>query len=505
MLNHSGATAAAQPDHANLVNHHASRLPSSVKHGLTLLGGATLAQLIPAAASPVISRLFVPSAIGAFAFAAAALGVLAPIACLRYDVAIVLPEDDAQAIDLTALCLLVALAGALLTVVSLLVISLGAESETRTAAPLLLAMVPLGLVLLGFQLVVQSWSLRLHHYELQSRALVTQALVTLAAQIGLIPLLGATAMVLVLGTLAGYVALVLVYLPLLRDPIIPCLRKHYSWHGMLAALRSYVRFPLITGPYAFLGQMSVRMVVLFLAAFTAARVVGQYAVAQRVIFLPVATLMGAASQIFYSRAARRLDDPRMPHMVHTMLLAGPIIVGPYFMLVILFGEPMFELVFGHPWRQAGHFAAILAIPSMVKTLTAWLDRTYDIRNRQLLALILEAVYVAVVCAAIYLSLRLTHDANLAVALYAALTVVFYLVWMACALRVAGFPSLIGLEFVVVAAAVVGLMLGADWVARSLDAGITVRFVCALLLAAIVSFAGMRFGMGRMRVMSRIAS
>jgi O-antigen/teichoic acid export membrane protein len=484
---------------------HTYRLPPSVKHGLTLLGGATLAQVIPALASPLIARLFVPSAIGAFAFVVAALGVLAPIVCLRYDVAIVLPDDDRRATLLTALCFGIAAVGSVLSVAALLLIShFGPSSEMRTAAPLLLAMLPLGIILLVFQLVGQSWSMRLYRYRLQSRATMTQALVTVAAQIGLIPLFGASALTLVVGTLAGYAALVCVYLPVIRDPIALRLREYHSREGMLEVARGFARFPLYTGPYAFLGQMSVRIIVLALAAFTTARIVGQYAVAQRVIFLPVVTLMAAASQIFYSRAARRLDDPRMPHMVRTMLLAGPVVVGPFFVLVILFAEPVFELVFGHPWRQAGHFAAILALPSMVKTLTAWLDRVFDIRGRQLLPLILEAIYVGVLCVAIYLTLRLTHDADLAVMVYAAVTVLFYLVWMMCALLVAGYSARFGTQFMIVTAAVVALMLGVDAFIRWLDNSAVLRSVCAGLLATILCLAGIWFGRERMRAMEQLA-
>jgi lipopolysaccharide exporter len=490
----------------SFVNSQHFRLPPSVKHGLTLLGGATLAQVIPATASPVIARLYNPSEIGAFAFVVAVLGVVTPIVCLRYDVAIVLPEDDEEATHLTALCFLVSAAAALLSLVALLITwSIGSSTEVvRTAAPLLVTMLPLGILLLGFQLVAQSWSLRVHSYQIQSRAVIAQALVTIFAQISLILLVGSSSYALVVGTLLGYLALVLVYLPVLRNPVVPYLKKYFSRAGMIRATRTYARFPVYTGPYAVLGQMSVRIVVIALAAFTSARIVGQYAVAQRVIFLPVVTLMAAASQIFYSRAARRLDDPRMPHMVRTMLLAGPVVVGPFFVVMILFAEPMFEIVFGHPWRQAGHFAAILAVPSMVKTLTAWLDRTYDIRARQLLPLILEAVYVGVLCVTIYLTLRLSHDPNLAVIVYAAVTVVFFLVWTVGALHVAGLSSRLCAQFVMVTTAVIALMLGADSLISWLDVSVALRFVCAMLLAVILCAAGIRFGMVRMRAMEQLA-
>jgi O-antigen/teichoic acid export membrane protein len=486
------------------VNSQPSRLPRSVKQGLTLLGGTTLAQVIPAAASPIIARLFTPADIGAFAFVVAVFGVLTPIACLRYDVAIVLPEDDEEATHLTALCFLISTGVALLSLVALLMIwHLHTWTEVRTAAPLLLTMLPLGIVLLSFQLVAQSWSLRVHSYQIQSRAVIAQALLTIVAQLSLILVVGGSAYALVMGTLVGYFALAVAYLPILRDPVFPFMRKYFSLAGVSRAARTYARFPIYTGPYAFLGQMSVRIVVLALAAFTSARIVGQYAVAQRVIFLPVATLMAAASQIFYSRAARRLDDPRMPYMVRTVLLIGPIVIGPFFVLVMLFAEPVFGVVFGHPWRQAGHFAAILAVPSMVKTLTAWLDRTFDIRGRQGLPLVLEAVYVVIVCGATYFALHVSKNPDWAIGAYSAVTVAFYLVWMLCALLVAGFPSRMAVQFVIVTTAVTGGMLFADWVVTWLGATTIIRFICALLLALVLFGAGLGLGMGRMRAMERL--
>jgi O-antigen/teichoic acid export membrane protein len=489
---------------SRLVNSNRSPLPPSVKQGLTLLSGATLAQVIPALASPLIARLFTPADIGAFAFVVAVLGVIMPLACLRYDVAIVLPEDDEEAAHLTALCFLVGAAAALLSVVPLLIIwHAGSWPAVRTATPLLLTMLPVGIFLLSFQLVAQSWSLRTHSYPVQSRALIAQALVTVVAQIALIVVVGDSAYALVLGTLVGYLALVLVYMPVLRN-VFPHVREYFSRAAVIRVARTYARFPLITGPYAFLGQMSVRVVVLALALFTSARIVGEYAVAQRVIFLPVATLMGAASQIFYSRAARRLDDPRMPHMVHTALLVGPLIVGPFFVLLMLYAEPAFGIVFGQPWRPAGHFAAILAVPSMVKTLTAWLDRTFDIRGRQGLPLVLEAAYVVIVCVATYLVLRRSADANLAIIVYAAVTVVFYLVWMVCALLVAGFPSRLGVEFVLATSAVIAVMLGVDSLITWLGVNTVTGFAGMLLFALILSASGVWLAMERMRAMAQLA-
>jgi O-antigen/teichoic acid export membrane protein len=489
----------------SILNRHSLRLPASIKQGLTLLSGTTLAQAIPAIASPLITRLFRPGDVGAFAFVVAVFGVLTPVACLRYDLAIMLPEDDVEASRLTALCLTIGAATAMLLLLALLIIwDLVSGVETRTIASLLAIMLPMGILLLSLQLVAQNWSLRTHNYPIQSRAVITQALVTIGGQILFGAALGSSAYTLVIGMLAGYVALVLVYLPVIREHVVPRLQRHYSRAGMLAVARTYLRFPLYTGPYAFFGQVSARSAILVLAALTSANIVGQYGVAQRVIYLPVATLLAAASQIFYSRAARGLDDPRMPHMVRTALVAGPLIVGPFFLLVVLFAEPIFRIVFGAEWQQAGRFAAILALPSMVKTLTVWLDRVFDIRARQGLSLILEASYAVISCLATYIALRVTKNPEFAIAVYAAVTVTYLVIWMLCALMVGRFSLRMGGQFVLATAAVTALVTIANSAMAWSGAAMPARVVCVVLLALILSGAGLRVAAGRMHAMEQLA-
>ena len=488
----------------SLQSRESLRLPVSIKQGLTLLSGSTLAQLIPALASPVITRLYRPADVGAFAVVVAVFGVLTPVACLRYDLAIMLPKKEDEAAHLTALCLAVGAGAAVALSLALLVIwGLGSGSEARAIVPLLAIMLPLGILLLSMQQVAQNWSLRVHNYRVQSRAAITQAVVTVGGQIILGAAFGSSAYTLVIVTLTGYVTLVLVYLPIIRAHVAPRLRRYYSRQGTIQVARSYLRFPVYTGPYAFLGQASARSIIVVLAALTSATVVGQYAVAQRVIFLPIVTLMAAASQIFYSRAAHRLDDPRMPHMVRTVLVAGPLILGPFFLLVVLFAGPIFTTVFGAEWGQAGRFAAILAVASLVKTLTVWLDRIFDIRSRQGLSLMLEAAYAVVGCGATYVALRVSHSPDVAIAVYAFVTVAYCLIWMLCALKVAGFPAGMGAQFVLTIAAVsAAVMLGDAFMTWS-RAPMKIRVTCVLLLALALSAGGLRLAAQRMRAMAQL--
>jgi len=474
-------------------------LPVPVQQGLILLSGNTVAQLIPAVAAPLLTRLYKPADFGVFAVVLAAFGLIAPVACLRYDIAIMLPEKDIESAQISALCFTVS---ALISVALLIVIAISwsfiSIMRVQAVAPLLLVMLPTGVLLISVQLVAQNWCLRTRNYKIQSRAMVAQMAVTILVQLFLGATIGSKPYLLVLGTLAGYSAQLLVYFPLLRHQVLPHLRRSYSIESTLKIARKYARFPLYTGPYALIGQLSVRGMLLILSAVSSKATVGQFAVAQRVVVFPVVTIMSAASQLFFSRVARKLDDPRVEAMVHTGLGVGPLILSPFFLMITFFAEPLFGTIFGREWAHAGQFAAILAVASMIKTLTAWLDRIYDIKSRQSLSLILETAYLVLGLGTAYLAAHSLRSPDAGVIAYAAATVVFYVVWMLTALAVADFPLRIGVHFLAVLTGVSITLIACDRIAAHFGASTIARAACDSTLALPIVAYGIRVGAMRFR-------
>ena len=70
---------------------------------LKLAGGTAIAQILSILASPIITRMYGPEAFGLSALFASITGIVAVVACLRYELAIMLPEKDEDAANLLAL------------------------------------------------------------------------------------------------------------------------------------------------------------------------------------------------------------------------------------------------------------------------------------------------------------------------------------------------------------------------------------------------------------------
>ena len=73
------------------------------KNVLTLMAGTTIAQAIPIAISPILTRLYSPEEFGLFALFLAIVSIFGVVATMRYEMAIVQPEKSEDAINLVFL------------------------------------------------------------------------------------------------------------------------------------------------------------------------------------------------------------------------------------------------------------------------------------------------------------------------------------------------------------------------------------------------------------------
>jgi lipopolysaccharide exporter len=83
-----------------------SRSPSFATDVLKLVTGTTFAQVVTILASPLLTRLYGPEAFGFLALFTSITSIIGVVACMRYELAIMLPKTDEEAANLLGLCLL---------------------------------------------------------------------------------------------------------------------------------------------------------------------------------------------------------------------------------------------------------------------------------------------------------------------------------------------------------------------------------------------------------------
>ena len=114
MLQSTTATAGCAPLVSAVTN--VLQQKSFARSVSTLAGGSALAQLIALVSLPLMTRIFAPLDYGQYVIFMAYVGFISPIACARFEVAILLPKRESSALALAV--------GSLMTVTGIAALAL---------------------------------------------------------------------------------------------------------------------------------------------------------------------------------------------------------------------------------------------------------------------------------------------------------------------------------------------------------------------------------------------
>lgn len=348
-----------------------------LKATLTLLAGGALAQALPLLLGPWLARLYTPAEFGHYTVFAAVVANVAVVACARYDFALPLAREEAEARDLMALCLRVLLAVTLLCVP---LAALVGFAGWLPAWPWL----PLAVGAAGLVQCLTLWTTRAQRFRRLSGSRVTQYGGAAVAQVA-----GGVAQLGVTGLVAGPVLAAAAASAWLLRPA-PLGGWRALWHTPRAALGAVARrhreFPLLNTPHAFAGALQDTLAVALLVAWTGEASAGFWGLALRYLKAPATLVGGAVSQALYPKLAHAAPDDarRAVRQVMTMLA---LVAVPLVLVLVVAGPLIFSALFGERWRPAGELARALApyigvhfiaAPLAVVTL-AWRAQAWALR------------------------------------------------------------------------------------------------------------------------------
>ena len=152
---------------------------------LRLASGTGIAQAIGILAAPIVARLYAPDAYGIAATFVSIVAIVGVVACLRYELSIVLPDNDRDAVNLFAISLL---AAALVATVIAAGAWFGRDLIVRLLpipeiAPFMW-LVPVAIFVQGAFMALNYWNSRTRHFARLSVAQVSSSAVTTSAQLG---------------------------------------------------------------------------------------------------------------------------------------------------------------------------------------------------------------------------------------------------------------------------------------------------------------------------------
>lgn len=323
-----------------------------------LVSGTALAQLIPILLQPLLRRYFSPEIFGAYSVYLSLVGILIVISSFRYELAIILPRNDKEAVAIFFLTLVVNL---IFNILLLVIIILGNAkilsflnlSETFAVY---LYLVPLGTFLFSTYQSINYWLIRKKKFFAISLNKFMRRGFEGSSQVVFkflkIP------QGLIFGDLIGQIANLLsgIY----QGAKCGLSFRLYSWGKIKYVMRKYSDYPKFNIVPGFMSACSYLLPAIMINKFYSAENTGYFDLSKLLLSIPLALIATSISNVLLQRVS---EKNKLQQSIRKDLVSIFIVValGVIFEIAVImfWAEDIFKILFGNKWEFSGTISKIL--------------------------------------------------------------------------------------------------------------------------------------------------
>ncbi len=336
-----------------------------------LLTGTFLAQLIPLFAAPFLARIFSPSEFGEYALYMALVSPLSVIAAGRYELAIMLPEEEIEARNLVIVSIIFSfLFNSVLAIIFRLVgdqilFTIGGYQLMNQSKWMLL--MPISVFLISCYQISNYWINRKKAFKAigANKIVQTGSISLFSILFGKFRLLPG----LIWGDIIGrLLAALFTFHQIFRMGF---RLKHLEWKSLKLISKRYKDFPLFNSWAAMLDSASLNIPVLIVSAGYSAQLTGYFNFARQIIGIPLLMVSMTIAQVYYQRINEKKinGEPLLPLFFGLTKILTLIAIA-YVFVILISGESLFSLVFGTKWLLSGFYGKILAFSFAIKFIVS---------------------------------------------------------------------------------------------------------------------------------------
>ena len=386
----------------------------------TLISGTTLAQAFSVLIYILLAKIYTEEDFGIFGLYMNILNITVIFSTAKYELAILLPKSEKDAVNLLGLSGLISVLVSL--VLLLLVFPLNGLICTWLGSEKIstwLYFIPLSTLMVGWFTSFRNFSNRQKRYRLIAGANIGQSLSNSLLKLGLgVVIAGAAG--LILGVIFGQVVGFLVFL-IVHWRLQGSYPGWVSWSEMKRLGRQYILFPKYNMWQGLINNLSGAFPVFILSSYFSTGIAGLYTFGYMILYRPVNLVANAFYQVMFQRFVekRQKNSSLGPEVLLFLKRTTQVLLLPFIALGIFFPE-IFGFIFGDNWIEAGRYARILLPWIFMVSLVMPLSFIPDLYKKQRVAMIIDAVKLVARLGGLVVGVIL-ENVYIALALYSGLS------------------------------------------------------------------------------------
>lgn len=359
------------------------------KKFITVLSGTAVAQLCGFLALPVFTRLFDTEAFGIAQIYQTTLTVLLCFAAMRYEYAILTASSGKELITILHICIFVNIAVTLVVILGCFIVSLYVENF-KSLIQIMLWYLPLGVLFGGILQSLGNLLIREKDFITIASSKIMQSSGYVLSGFGIGYAFANPIGLIIADNISKLIA------------ILPIFKQHYKSYKLFSGALSsekllktaykFRKFPLIAMPGGLINLAGGGITTFFLMGIFNISTVGQYALAERALMLPVAMIGNAMAQIFTADLSEKLRDNKIEEVIRLFfyIIKKIFIIGILPTILIVFFSPfIFVNIFGEQWTMAGELARVLAPLALISLMVTPVNMMIVLIDKQKIQLYWE--------------------------------------------------------------------------------------------------------------------
>ncbi|MCB9284437.1 MAG: oligosaccharide flippase family protein [Lewinellaceae bacterium] len=381
------------------------------KNVIKVMTGTTLAQALPIAVAPILTRLYPPEAFGVFYLYAALVSILSVVATGRYELAILIPKDSREAFHtgLAAGWSTTLFSGVLLLALVPFRHKLANLLGEPDLAPWL-CLIPASILVQGWYNVFNFWHNRHKRFGLLTRSKILISGANAGGRIGL-AWIWKSAGGLIWGTFISWLVGLFQFLLAFGKKD----RAFFQTRNRAEVLQQARRFRHFPGTMvigSLFNKGNVELPPILLNLFFTPAIAGFFGQMNAVLRQPLLVVGRAFEEVFKQQASEEIHALGHCRPVFRKTLFRLSLLGAIPFLLLFWAAPaLFSFVFSPAWETAGLYARFFSLPLFLQFVAAPLSALFYLKEHTRWYTALEFGQLALVLSALLAGAWWLKDPN----------------------------------------------------------------------------------------------
>ncbi|WP_417365316.1 lipopolysaccharide biosynthesis protein [Flavobacterium beibuense] len=415
-----------------MINKKLLKLFSKLKSGnfksiATLFTGTLISRVIPFLLAPVLTRIYSQEEFGRVALYLSVTQVFSVIACGRYEMSIVLPDNKKEALSSLLLSVIIAFFTSFILLVTVILFS------TSLSIYLEDPKIEKWLYFLPLSIFLQATFMALSFYMVREKKFKDIAVSNIAKSFGaglLQILLGVVKKVydgLLIGEVFSYLFGNFRYLRQINKE--KEVVKSITKEDLKSTAKRYKNFALFSTPSILLNSLSVNVINFFIPKLYSLSVLGNYSLSYKYIMFPITLIGGSVRDVFFqelNQVKHQQVKAKKVFVKYSLFL----FISSFLICTVLYFiiEDLFIMIFGKEWQLAGEISKILLPLVMVRFCVNPISVVLTVYEKQKMEFVINLLLFLSGLGAVIISSFCKYNIGVFVNLYMILSSIIYLLF-----------------------------------------------------------------------------